>query len=173
MRAVMSRNIELKARCADLAAARHAAGELGAEFVGVLEQCDTYFVVPRGRLKLREIAGQGAELIYYERADNTAARRSEYRLVRVDDAAAMRDALSAALGMRGQVRKRRELWIWRHVRIHLDTVDGLGTFIEFEAVMMPGEADEVGHRKLAELRAALGVADGDLVGVSYSDLLVI
>jgi adenylate cyclase class IV len=167
----MSRNIELKARCADLTAAREAARELGAEFAGVLDQCDTYFIVPRGRLKLREFGQGGAEIIYYERQNDPAARGSDYRLAPVEDGAAMREALSAALGVRGQVRKRRELWMWQRVRIHLDTVERLGTFIEFEAVMEPEEADEVGHRKLPDLRAALAVADGDLVGVSYSDLL--
>ena len=40
----MSRNIELKARCRDLAAAREAARALGAEYTGILEQRDTYFV---------------------------------------------------------------------------------------------------------------------------------
>jgi adenylate cyclase, class 2 len=167
----MSRNIELKARCADLTAAREASRGLGAEFVGVLDQCDTYFVVPRGRLKLREFGQGGAEIIFYERPNHPAARGSDYRLARVEDGTAMREALSVALGVRGKVRKRRELWMWQGVRIHLDTVEGLGTFVEFEAVMAAGEADEVGHQKLAELRAALGVADGDLVGVSYSDLL--
>jgi hypothetical protein len=48
----MRRNIELKARCPNLAAARAAALRVGATPVGVLEQLDTYFRVPHGRLKL-------------------------------------------------------------------------------------------------------------------------
>jgi predicted adenylyl cyclase CyaB len=168
----MSRNVELKARCVDLDAAREGARRLGAEFGAALEQCDTYFVVARGRLKLRETGQRGGgELIHYQRGDDPAARGSDYLLARVEDAAALRAALSAALGVRGQVRKRRELWLWRRVRIHLDRVDGLGTFVEFEAVMDEGEPDEAGHAKLAELRAVLGIGDADLIGASYSDLL--
>jgi adenylate cyclase class 2 len=167
----MRRNIELKARCADLAAAREAARTLGAAFAGLLEQRDTYFVAPNGRLKLRETAGKSAELIAYARDDAAAVRGSDYQLVSVPDPAALRTALAAALGVRGEVIKRRELWLWQGVRIHLDEVRNLGTFIEFEAVMDPDEPDEAGHLKVATLREALGIRNGDLIGVSYSDLL--
>ncbi len=166
------RNIELKARCPRLELAREEADNLGAQFVAVMEQCDTYFVAPHGRLKLREFGcGRRAELIAYERPNDVAARGSDYHLAPVDDAGSLRRALAAALGVRGQVRKRRELWTWRGVRIHLDTVEGLGTFLEFEAVLTPEEADEAGHATLRELRSALGVTDEELIAGSYSDLL--
>lgn len=168
----MGRNIELKARCADLRAARRAAELLGAHFAGVLEQRDTYFVTTLGRLKLRETSGRGTELIGYARDDAAAVRGSDYHIVPVPDAAALRAALASTLGVRGVVAKRRELWMWEGVRIHLDEVEGLGTFVEFEAVMSPGEADEEGHRKVRVLREALKIGDADLVGVSYSDLLL-
>jgi adenylate cyclase class 2 len=167
----MKRNIELKARCRDLAAAREAARTLGADYSGVLEQRDTYFVAAHGRLKLRETVGKSAELIAYARDDAAAVRGSDYQLVSTPDPAALRTALAAALGVRGDVIKRRELWLWQGVRIHLDEVERLGTFIEFEAVMAPEEPDEAGHRKVAKLRDALGIKDADLLGVSYSDLL--
>src|SRR5438552_1422251 len=107
---ILRRNVELKARCADLAAARAAEEEIGAEFAGVLEQRDTYFVAPHGRLKLRECAGRGAELIGYARGDRAAARGSDYRITAVSDADGLRSVLGAALGVRGEVVKRRELW---------------------------------------------------------------
>jgi adenylate cyclase class IV len=165
------RNIELKGRCPDLDAAREAARRLGAEFAGILKQRDTYFIVPRGRLKLRQTAGRGAELVAYARENSAAVRRSDYRLVAVPDPAALLGALEASLGIRGDVVKTRELWMWRRVRVHLDRVERLGTFIEFEAVLGRGEPDEGGHAKVAALREALNVRDGDLIGTSYSDLL--
>ena len=165
------RNIELKARCPDLDAARDAAQRLGAQFAGTLEQRDTYFVVPRGRLKLRQTASRGAELVAYARENSAAVRGSDYRLVVVPDPAALVAALEASLGVRGDVVKTRELWMWRRVRIHLDRVERLGTFLEFEAVLDPGEPDDEGHRKIAALREALHVRDPDLIGTSYSDLL--
>jgi adenylate cyclase class IV len=167
----LNRNIEVKARCKDLTAAREAARSLGAEFAGILEQRDTYFVAAHGRLKLREIAGASAELIAYSRDDTAAVRGSDYRLIPVPDPAALRAALAAALGVRIEVVKRRELWLWRGVRIHLDEVSELGTFVELEAVMAAGEADEEGHRKVAVLREALGIAEADLLARSYADLL--
>src|SRR5438477_132463 len=78
---ILRRNIELKARWENLEAARRAAKEIGAGYVGILEQRDTYFAVPHGRLKLREIAGRGAELIGYARGDRAAARGSDYWIV--------------------------------------------------------------------------------------------
>jgi adenylate cyclase class 2 len=167
---MLKRNIELKARCVDLERARRAAESLGATFSGILDQCDTYFAAPHGRLKLRETAGLPAELIWYERPNDVESRASDYRLVRVDDARGLRDALTAALGGREVVRKRRELWLWENVRIHLDAVEGLGTFVEFEAVMTDGDDDAAGHAKLAKLRAALGIGEGDLIASSYADL---
>jgi predicted adenylyl cyclase CyaB len=165
------RNIELKAVCRDLAAAREAARRAGATPHGVLEQTDTYFHARTGRLKLRETAARPAELIAYHRPDTTDTRASDYHLVPAPDPATLRQALTAALGVRGVVRKRRELWMWENVRIHLDEVDALGTFVEFEAVLSEGDADAAGHGKLATLRAALAVEDRDLIARSYSDLM--
>ena len=45
----------------------------------------------------------------------------------------MIEALDAALGTTVVVAKRRRLFIWEDVRIHLDEVEGLGTFVELEA----------------------------------------
>src|SRR6185369_8587441 len=83
----MSKNIEVKARCADLVAARRAARQIGARQQGLLLQTDTYFNVRRGRLKLREIRGERAELIWYQRPNRAAARDSDYVIVPVADPA--------------------------------------------------------------------------------------
>jgi predicted adenylyl cyclase CyaB len=165
----LRRNLERKARCADLAAAAAAVERLGARYEGILEQTDVYFHVPNGRLKLRTIAGQTAVLIGYERPNDPSARWSHYHLVPVGDPLALRAALAAALGERGEVRKRRALWLWHNVRIHLDDVAGLGTFVEFEAVMAEGEDDATAHARLAQLAAALGLRPEDDVAGSYGE----
>lgn len=168
-----SRNIELKARCADLPNARAAALKLGAAPADLVRQIDTYFRVPTGRLKLRQIDRDGstaAELIAYARPDSASARASEYRVVPVPDAAALLAALAETVGVRGVVRKAREVLLWRNVRIHLDEVEGAGTFVEFEAVVGPGFDDAASRDNLERAAAALGVKSSDAVEGSYIDL---
>jgi predicted adenylyl cyclase CyaB len=166
------RNIELKACCDDLRRAADAARAIGATFAGVLRQVDTYFHAPHGRLKLREINdGERAELIAYRRANDTSFRNSDYHVVPVPDPVAMKAALAGALGVRGEVRKTRQLWMYHNVRIHLDDVAGLGTFIEFEAVISDADGDSVSRERLARLTEALEIRDEHRIAVSYSDLL--
>ncbi len=167
---VPRRNIELKARCEDLTATSQACQTLGARYVGLLVQTDTYFFCRRGRLKLREIEGQFSELIGYERPDTSDTRASLYHLAAVPDPAATKALLASNLGVRGVVKKRRQLWMWENVRIHLDHVDGLGTFVEFEAVVQADD-DAEDHARIAKLCEALAVNDGERVAKSYSDLL--
>jgi adenylate cyclase class IV len=165
------RNVESKARCADLAAARAIARQLCGDTGVVEEQSDTYFHVAHGRLKVREIVGQPAVLIAYRRPDTADARISDFRLVPIPDPAGLKAALADTLGIRGTVRKRREIFLWKNVRIHLDQVEGLGDFIEFEAVLAPNELESEGHRLLQWLAEQLHLNLAQLVGPSYSDLL--
>jgi homotetrameric cytidine deaminase len=166
------RNIEFKARDAQPARTLELALALGAEDGGELAQRDTYFARARGRLKLREQEPGETELIQYRRADAPDARESEYRRVPAADAAALRDALDAALGTLVVVEKRRRLLLHENVRIHLDEVDGLGTFVELEAVVAPGADHAAEREKVERLRARLEIADDALVAQSYSDLLL-
>ena len=166
-----ARNVELKAHDPDPARTLERALAAGAEDRGLLRQRDTYFAVAGGRLKLREEEPGGATLIAYERPDDAAERVSSYRLVPVPDPAALRAALAAANGVAVEVVKRRRLLMWESVRIHLDEVDGLGSFVELEAVAGP-ESDLTRERtQVAQLRAALEIRDGALVEGSYADAL--
>jgi adenylate cyclase class 2 len=167
----MPRNIELKARLVDLDAARRTAVSLGAAPAGIEHQVDTYFAVSHGRLKLREINDREARLVGYVRPNDLQPKASDYTLVPVAEPLQLKELLSSALGVVAVVEKRREIFLWRNVRIHLDRVVGLGTFLEFEAVLAADESDEAGRRQVAELRAAFGITDGDLLAASYADLL--
>jgi len=167
------RNLELKARDADPERSLEVCEGLGAESKGVLVQEDTYFNVFQGRLKLRREEGASAHLIAYERADVAGQRKSRYRIVEVSDAPELRAALAAVLGIVAVVRKTRRLFVLQDVRIHLDRVEGLGGFIEFEAVAPPGGTDLARYEaRLTDLRNSFGIADADLVGASYCDLVL-
>lgn len=175
------KNIEMKARCADLGKIREASRSLGAVHQGSMRQLDTYYRVPAGRLKLREIefAGAGAdsgeavsaELIFYQRANADGPRSSDYEVAPVSEPARMRAALASALGIWIHVEKERELWLLDNVRIHLDAVEGLGTFIELEAVVDDEHPEESCHMTVRRMLDAFGVTGADLVPNSYSDLL--
>jgi homotetrameric cytidine deaminase len=167
------RNVELKARDADPAATLERALALGATDEGVLTQRDTYFERGRGRLKLREQDGgreAGARLIAYTRPDGEAARTSAYRLAEVAEPAALREALDAALGTLVVVEKRRRLLLYENVRIHLDEVRDLGSFVELEGVADPDSDLRREHELVARVREELAL--GDPVAASYSDLLL-
>ncbi len=165
-----SRNLELKARDPEPERSVRVCEELGAEGGGVLRQRDVYFATPKGRLKLRYENDGIGQLIAYQRPDRPAVRHSTYRIVPVLDAGKIEAALTDTLGVVAEVRKIRRLFLYDDVRIHLDRVEGLGRFIELEAVVS-GDDQEGREGVLQELRQALGVEVADLVGGSYADLV--
>ena len=164
------RNVEVKATDPDPERSLAAVRALGAQDQGVLHQRDTYFRVPAGRLKLREESPGTPHLIQYERADRAEARESAYRIVPVEDPDGLRAALDAALGTLVVVAKARRLLLWGNVRVHLDAVEDLGTFVELEAVAGAGGITVL-VPKVDALRAALGIADERLVAKGYAELL--
>jgi homotetrameric cytidine deaminase len=164
------RNVELKARDPDPAQTLRRALALGASDEGILRQRDTYFARARGRLKLREQEPGEAQLIAYERPDGTEARTSRYHLAAVPDPADLRAALDAVLGTLVVVDKRRHLLLYENVRIHLDEVEGLGSFVELEGVASEG-SDLTRERELVD-RLAADLELHDRVAGSYSDLLI-
>jgi homotetrameric cytidine deaminase len=166
-------NIELKARGADLDEAAARAVALGASDEGVLSQRDTYYAARSGRLKLREDPKRGSELIAYRRPDTPEAKESGYLLAPVSAPADLNDALSAALGdPLVVVSKQRHLLLWEGVRIHLDVVEGLGTFIELEAVLPDAGDPTTAQAKVERLRQELSITDDALVAGGYADLLM-
>lgn len=171
MEAIPRRNLELKVRCTDLATLRAKVRQLCGG-VGELElQTDTYFHVTNGRLKLREIQDRLPLLIWYRRPDQADVRASDYQLVPVTEPAQLKAVLTGALGLRGVVKKRREIYLWHNVRIHLDEVENLGMFLEFEAVLSPADGEEVSRERLQELTERLQLGPAAAVAESYADLL--
>lgn len=165
-------NIELKARLADLNAARQIAQELATERLEDQRQIDTYFRCHDGRLKLREINGQRAELVWYRRPDRADAKQSLYSLVDVPNPLELKAALTGALGILAIVDKHREIYMYQNVRIHLDRVADLGSFLEFEAVLGNGVDAQTGYSQVLLLRDRLQIGDEDLLEGSYSDLIL-
>jgi len=165
-------NVEFKARCADLDAVRATLRQLGAAGPTVDHQIDTYFTVPNGRLKLREGNVERA-LIQYHRPDHTGPKTSDVTLVPMpDETAALNEALTRALGVDIVVDKLREIWWLDNVKLHVDCVNGLGTFIEVEAIACEGLSERELRGQCDRLLEALGVKETDLVATSYSNMIM-
>ncbi len=167
----MPRNIEIKARIGSIEALLPRARAVAGGEAELIDQDDTFFAVPQGRLKLRQFADCGAELIHYQRPDSRDAKASDYVVVPVPDAAALREALARACGVRGRVRKRRWLLRAGATRIHLDRVEGLGDFMELEVVLGPQQDDEEGTRIAEALMRELGLSEAPRLAGAYLDLL--
>jgi adenylate cyclase len=167
----VARNIELKARLRNFSQAQETAARLSGSEPERLRQVDTYFRCSTGRLKLREIVGTRAELIAYRRPDVSGPKASDYRIVPVENSKELKEALQAALGVWTVVEKHREVYLIDNVRIHLDRVEGLGEFLEFEAVLEPAMPDAAGEQLLAHLADEFRLDADDLIEGSYSDMV--
>ena len=167
----MARNVEIKARVEDVERTQRLVAETADRGPETLFQTDTFFQVDAGRLKLREFSDSEAELIYYRRPDSPGPTESQYERSPVSDARALRELLSKTLGIRGCIRKRRQVfWVGR-TRIHLDEVQDLGNFLELEVVLREQEPFEVGVREAEGLMELLEIDGGSLVSDAYIDLL--
>jgi adenylate cyclase, class 2 len=165
------RNIELKARLGDYATAKKVATTIATSQLGTQHQIDTYFHCHNGRLKLRQIDGLRAELIHYARANSEDPKPSDYQIVPLSNPETLKAALTAALGVRTVVEKRREVFLYHTARIHLDEVVGLGQFIEFEAVLGPDMDDTAGRALVDSLMCHFFVSPTDLLADSYGEMV--
>lgn len=167
----MPQNVEIKARLADREALLQRALRLATEPPQALEQDDSFFPCPNGRLKLRCLADGTAELIFYQRADGLQTRLSAYWRCPVIEPDTLRDTLTRAYGSGGRVRKQRLLVMAGRTRIHIDRVEGLGDFLELEVVMRDGEPLAEGQAEAEQLLRALQVPPEAHVAGAYRDLL--
>jgi predicted adenylyl cyclase CyaB len=164
----MPTNLEIKARAASLHAADEVARRIGARYEYEMEQVDTYFDARSGRLKLREVDGTRFELIGYMRGEETERRVSDFDVHPLSAADPLKSILSEVLGVRGVIKKRRKLYLYRATRIHMDDVAGLGAFIEFETEVRGSREDA--REELDSLIRIFGIQEGDFLKVSYIDL---
>lgn len=169
--ASVSRNIEIKATVKSLENLIKKAKELSESSGLLLNQEDTFFTVPHGRLKLRS-ENTTSKLIYYERPDADGPKLSTYSICDVSDEQGLKNILTSALGVRGIVKKSRQLFLVGQTRIHVDSVEGLGDFMELEIVLTKDQSPEDGQIIANTLMDKLGIAKEDLISGAYMDLLL-
>jgi predicted adenylyl cyclase CyaB len=168
----MGLNIELKARCANLEDFENRVKQLSHKLDGHDNQTDTFYKVPAGRLKLRESSLYGNFLIPYLRRNESGPKRSDYSLLPVEDVPSLKELLQNMFGILIVVKKERTIYLHENVRIHLDRVEDLGDFIEFEAVVHDkGKVDE-NHQKLDNLIDYFKIKENDFIQNAYADMLL-
>jgi adenylate cyclase, class 2 len=167
----MALNIEIKAKTDQPEIIRCYLKTNQAEFKGTDFQTDTYFNVLNGRLKLRE-GNIENNLIYYERQDIHGAKESNFHLVKIANAMALKEVLARSLGTKIVVRKKREIYFIGNVKFHIDEVEGLGNFAEIEASDLCADLSKEELQKQCDFYLSeLEIKEEDLVSVSYSDML--
>ena len=163
-------NYEFKARLRNEKPIRAALKKLRARSIGADHQVDTYFRVPRGRLKARRGDIENA-LIFYERPNARRARPSRVRMIELAPGNRVKAILAAAVGVLAVVDKRREIYFAGNVKIHLDRVHGLGRFVEVEAISRSGRVGRI-REQARNFQKLFGVTRSDIVPESYSDLVL-
>ena len=165
-------NVEIKAHCSNPAEVRSFLQRNDASFKGTDNQVDTYFKTNKGRLKLRE-GNIENNLIYYERTDHAGPKDSKFILVKVEDAAGLKQVLSLSMGIKAIVNKKREIYYIGNVKFHIDEVDRLGSFVEIEAgnVLAERSREEL-QKQCDHYVQALGIRHTDMLAQSYSDMLM-
>lgn len=171
-------NIEIKLELRDAPLARILLARLSAVRVERLTQTDTYFKLADGRLKKRHMVGEGVlkagvtEWIFYHRDNQARTRASQFRLYSDAEARAFFGPVEPPVWL--VVKKVREVFMagpGHSVRVHLDDVEGLGQFLELEALVTPHLPEDTAHAAVEDLRHALAPALGEPIAVSYSDML--
>ena len=166
----MAKNLEFKVRFDSLDSLQLKLEELKATHCGTINQVDTYFENPKGRLKLRETDKSGEDwLIYYERPNTLESRYSIYQLCKIDESSVLKELLTTALGIKTIIKKQRVLWMYQNTRIHLDTVVDLGEFVELETVFR-GQSETEANKEHNHVKNTLGLEAAEPIAVSYSEL---
>lgn len=165
-------NIEIKANCSNPNLIEQILYDEKAEYKGLDHQTDTYFNVPEGRLKLREGNIENA-LIFYHRENISGPKKSNVQLYKSKPESTLKGILKNSLGIKVVVEKDRKIFFIQNIKFHIDTVKGLGSFVEIEAIDREGT---IGQTKLeAQCQRYIdkfGITQNDFISLSYSDLLL-
>lgn len=170
----MVRNIEIKASVEDMTALTAKVAAVADSGCGPVEifQDDTFFNCASGRLKLRAFSKAEGELIFYRRNSQEGPKESFYIRTPTQHPDLLRESLTLAYGQAGRVVKHRTLFMVGRCRVHLDTVDELGNFMELEVVLQDDEPAEVGVAEAQTLMSQLGIKPSALIDGAYVDLLL-
>lgn len=111
-------------------------------------------------------------LVQYNRSDVAGPKLSQFDVLITNEPSKLDRMLRTSLGVLGEVKKDRLLFIYQQTRIHMDKVDGLGTFMEFEVCLRPEQTTEDGTEIANKLIDKFGIKDDELMTGAYMDELL-
>ena len=164
----MPTNLELKIQLKSHHLLRRRLIDIGADNIGILNQKDVYYTVPKGLLKLRIEDGRES-LIFYKRNENAKTRWSDYDIIKFENEGGEK-FLKKLFIVETVVEKRRELFYFENTRIHLDKVNILGNFIELETLVLSSKAEA--QKRFKRINTLLDLDSSMQIKKSYRDLLL-
>ena len=169
--------IEVKAR-ADHERIRELLRDHGARAIGVEHHCDTYYNAPHRDFSITDealrirIVNERAVLTYKgKKLDAVSKTREEFE-TDVDGDTMRNILLSLGFIESGVVKKTRAVFEFEDLTICLDSVDGLGEFIEVETIVESESDVELYRARVFGFMEKLGIGQEDSIRVSYLEMLI-
>jgi len=167
----MAKNIEIKASLNNVDFCLDTAKSLSENDPEVIKQKDIFFNCNNGRLKLRIFSHQKGELIFYNRKNDFGPKMSEYFISETHEPDKLLQVLEKSFGIYGVVKKIRKLFLIGRTRVHIDQVESLGDFLEFEIVLSEDEDANLGKAEAHKLMNQFGIRNDNLIECAYVDLI--
>jgi len=167
------KNIELKASINNFDKITSLLKKMRAKHINKQYQKDTYYYCRNGRLKVRNINNKKFELIFYQRPNRAGKKISNYQIFKIKpkEVNFTMSILNKKFGEQTIVEKNRELWIYKHTRIHIDKVFSLGNFLELETAIKNINIKKA-EKEFKEVAKLLDLKKFKKYSKSYSDLLL-
>jgi len=167
----MAKNIEIKAKLNNLNFSLNLASNLSGSKPEIIKQDDYFFHCDNGRLKLRIFSPDNGELIFYTRDNLSGPKISEYFITKTTEPYILLKVLKKSNGIRGKISMIRKLFLVGRTRIHIDIVENLGNFLEFEVVLKEDENPEIGNEEINRLMNQFKINKENLIDRAYIDLI--
>jgi len=164
----MPLNLELKVKLKSFTKIKKLLEGINAEFIKTLNQKDIYYKIKGGLLKLRIENGEQS-IIKYLRDEKGNDRFSNYDFLRFGYGNAEK-FFDSVYKTEAIVQKKRLLFMYDNTRVHLDSVKGLGNFLELETLVLKGKNDA--KKRFTYIKKMLELEDLPELKKSYCDLVI-
>lgn len=171
--------VEVKARLENVSRFKELLGEIGAKLSKIEEHLDVYYNNPDLRdfrasdeaLRLRRVNDLVTLTYKGKKIDSISKSRREIECA-ISSFEEM-DAILKSLGFlpTGEVMKRRHIYLIEELKICVDKVKNLGSFVEVELTCKHESSVENGVIRAIRLLEQLGLSRNDLIRRSYLEML--